>query len=84
MALPVIALSKIAVDTGIAGGHNDAAIFLFSEVIPCGLCSLICALEMDGMNKIPVLVTKLNKESLLTPPRTERDIYRAEERIRYC
>lgn len=48
--LPVISLSEVAVDTGVTGSHDDAAVFLLSEDLPCGLGGLESAFYMHSLD----------------------------------
>jgi hypothetical protein len=52
----VVGLAEGAEETSSRGSVDDTAVLLLAKVWPCGPCALVCALDVDIDDEVPVLV----------------------------
>ena len=50
----VVCLSERSEKTGSRRSADQPSVLLFPEVGPCGMCALVCSVDMDAVDQIPV------------------------------
>ena len=50
----VVCLSERSEKTGSRRSADKPSVLLFPEVGPCGMCALVCSVDMDAVDQIPV------------------------------